>query len=193
MNFEGAVTWAFEFENQPYFAGFRVLASNGIPLPVLNVFRMFGLMGGQRIKTVSSEEMPLDQIMSQGANRPDVGALSSRQGNRVAVLIWHHYDEDVTGPSAAITLNLTNLPGGNRPVLAQQFRIDGTHSNAFSRWQAMGSPQAPSPEQRTELEQASDLSLLGSPTWHTPQAGSLSLTIDLPRQGVSLLLLEAAP
>ena len=193
VNFEGAVTWAFEFENQPYFAGFRVLASNGIPLPVLNVFRMFGLMGGQRIKTVSSEEMPLDQIMSQGANRPDVGALSSRQGNRVAVLIWHHYDEDVTGPSAAITLNLTNLPGGNRPVLAQQFRIDGTHSNAFSRWQAMGSPQAPSPEQRTELEQASDLSLLGSPTWHTPQAGSLSLTIDLPRQGVSLLLLEAAP
>ena len=46
VNFEGAVTWAFEFEDQPYFDGFRDLASNGIGKPVLNVFRMFGLMGG---------------------------------------------------------------------------------------------------------------------------------------------------
>ena len=30
VNFEGAVTWAFEFEDQPYFAGFRVLSTNGI-------------------------------------------------------------------------------------------------------------------------------------------------------------------
>ena len=54
VNFEGAVTWAFEFEDQPYFAGFRVLSTNGIPLPVLNVFRMFGMMGGQRLAVESS-------------------------------------------------------------------------------------------------------------------------------------------
>src|SRR5439155_7557151 len=41
VNLEGALTWAFEFEEQSYFAGFRVLATNGIDLPVLNVFRMF--------------------------------------------------------------------------------------------------------------------------------------------------------
>ena len=28
VNLEGALTWAFEFEDQPFFAGFRVLASN---------------------------------------------------------------------------------------------------------------------------------------------------------------------
>src|SRR5215218_3274888 len=49
VNLEGALTWAFEFEDQPFFAGFRVLASNGIDLPVLNVFRMFSLMGGRRL------------------------------------------------------------------------------------------------------------------------------------------------
>ena len=37
-----SVTWAFEFEDQPYFAGFRDLATNGIDKPVLNVFRMLG-------------------------------------------------------------------------------------------------------------------------------------------------------
>jgi xylan 1,4-beta-xylosidase len=30
VNLEGSLTWAFEFEDQPYFAGFRSLASNGI-------------------------------------------------------------------------------------------------------------------------------------------------------------------
>ena len=45
VNLEGALTWAFEFENTPYFAGFRALATNGIALPVFNVFRMFSRMG----------------------------------------------------------------------------------------------------------------------------------------------------
>ena len=49
VNLEGALTWAFEFEDQPYFAGFRALATNGIDLPVLNVFRMFSQMGGKRL------------------------------------------------------------------------------------------------------------------------------------------------
>jgi xylan 1,4-beta-xylosidase len=33
VNLEGALTWAFEFEDQPYFAGFRALASNSLDLP----------------------------------------------------------------------------------------------------------------------------------------------------------------
>lgn len=43
-NLQGILTWAFEFENQPYFEGFRSLAINGIDKPVLNFFRMAGLM-----------------------------------------------------------------------------------------------------------------------------------------------------
>ena len=48
VNLLGSVTWAFEFEDQPYFAGFRDLATNGIDKPVLNVFRMLGQMRGDR-------------------------------------------------------------------------------------------------------------------------------------------------
>ena len=42
VNLLGAVTWAFLFEDQPYFDGFRDLATNGIAKPVLNTFRMLG-------------------------------------------------------------------------------------------------------------------------------------------------------
>ena len=33
VNLEGALTWAFEFEDQPYFAGFRALAEHGPQTP----------------------------------------------------------------------------------------------------------------------------------------------------------------
>jgi len=85
VNLEGALTWAFEFEDQPYFAGQRVLASNGIDLPVLNVFRMFGKMGGQRVETKSAGETPLDVIVKDGVRgEPDVSALTSLEGKNSA-------------------------------------------------------------------------------------------------------------
>ena len=49
VNLLGAVTWAFLFEDQPYFDGFRDLATNGIAKPVLNTFRMLGQMRGNRV------------------------------------------------------------------------------------------------------------------------------------------------
>ena len=58
VNFLGAVTWAFEFEDQPYFAGFRELATNGLDKPVLNAFRMLGLLGNDRVKVTSSGALP---------------------------------------------------------------------------------------------------------------------------------------
>ena len=60
VNLVGAVTWAFEFEDQPYFDGFRDLATNGIDKPVLNVFRMLGMMTGDRLKVDTSGAAKLD-------------------------------------------------------------------------------------------------------------------------------------
>jgi len=51
---EGAVTWAFEFEGQPYFEGYRTLATNGIDKPILNLFRMAGMMRGDRVELQSA-------------------------------------------------------------------------------------------------------------------------------------------
>ncbi len=80
VNLQGALTWAFEFEDQPYFAGFRQLASNGIDMPVLNVFRMFSLMQGRQLPAKSSQQMSLDDILAKGVGGdPDVGVMATRQ------------------------------------------------------------------------------------------------------------------
>ena len=114
VNLEGALTWAFEFEDQPYFAGFRSLATNGIDKPVLNVFRMFSRMDGQRLTVESDGAVPLDAMLKSGVReKPDVSALAARSGKRITVLAWHYHDDDVPGPDAAVTLDLAGAPGGD--------------------------------------------------------------------------------
>jgi xylan 1,4-beta-xylosidase len=193
VNFEGAVTWAFEFEDQPYFAGFRVLSTNGIALPVLNVFRMFGMMGGQRVAVESSADVGLEAMRDHGVrSKPDVSALACIQDGRLSVLVWHFHDDDVPGPLAEVTLSLSNLADTGKPLLLQHFRIDQNHSNAYESWKRLGSPAGPTPEQYGELERSSHLSLLDSPEWVRPGNAALTLRFSLPRQGVSLIVLDGA-
>jgi xylan 1,4-beta-xylosidase len=191
VNLEGALTWAFEFEDQPYFAGFRVLASNGIDLPVLNVFRMFAKMSGQRLAVTSDQAVALDKILRDGVrDKPDVSALASLDRNRLCLLVWHYHDDDVPGPLAAVDLVLNGLPERTGEVRLQHYRIDRDHSNAFTAWQGMGSPQKPTPEQYAQLEKAGRLTLLSEPETLKVADARVALRLNLPRQAVSLLVLE---
>jgi xylan 1,4-beta-xylosidase len=192
INLEGAVTWAFTFEDQPYFAGFRQIASNGIPLPVFNVFRMYALMGPERVRAISSSEVPLETIVKVGVRAtPDVGVLASRAPGQVAIMVWHYHDDDVSGPDAAVTLALTGLPAGVGNATVTHYRIDQQHSNAYAEWRRMGSPIAPDPAQYAAMQQASELAMLqGSPSTLGLEGGKATLAFTLPRQGVSLLVVR---
>ncbi len=192
VNLEGALTWAFEFEDQPYFAGFRALASNGIDLPVLNVFRMFGRMGGERVQAQSSRAVPLEAIVRDGVRgQPDIAALASSEPGRLAILAWHYHDDDVPGPDAAVGLQLSGLPARDGNARLRHRRIDDRHSNAYAEWRRMGSPIAPNREQYNKLIKASMLQADGdSPETLPVRAGAAQLNFALPRQGVSLIVLE---
>lgn len=188
VNFEGAVTWAFEFEGQPYFDGFRDLATNGIDKPVLNVFRMFGMMSGQRLPVESSAAVSLADMVTSGVKaQADINAFASREERAIQVMAWNYHDDDLPAPAASVSLKIAGIPATVKRALVKHFRIDESHSNSYTTWQAMGSPQKPTPQQYAALEAAGQLQLLTSPQWMTPQKGSVDLTFVLPRQGVSLV------
>ncbi len=188
VNLLGSVTWAFEFEDQPYFDGFRDLATNGIAKPVLNVFRMLGQMGGQRVAVESTRAMSLTAIRDTGVTgKSDVNALASRQDRTASVLVWNYHDDDVPSPPAEVEVVVEGLPAGR--ALLHHYRIDAEHSNSYEAWKRMGSPQPPSAEQYKQLEKADQLQLLSSPEWVHPAKDRLTLRFDLPGQGVSLLRL----
>jgi xylan 1,4-beta-xylosidase len=191
VNLEGVLTWAFEFEDQPYFAGFRVLSTRGIALPVLNTFRMLGLMGGRRLPVESSADLGVESIRLHGVRRAaDVAALAGLLQRAASVLVWHYHDDDLPAADARVELSIKGLPPERGPVLVQHYRIDGEHGNAYEAWKRMGSPQEPDPVQLGALRRASRLETLGSSEWARVEAGTLTLRFPLPRQAVSLVTLR---
>jgi xylan 1,4-beta-xylosidase len=191
VNLEGALTWAFEFENQPYFAGFRALASNGLDLPVLNVFRLFAKMSGRRLAVESSAGLDAETIRARGVRgNPDVSALASLGKTNLCVMVWHYHDDDLPGPDASIELTLDNLPFQNGRARLTQYRIDADHSNSFEAWKRMGSPQSPAPAQYAQLEKAGQLAVFGAPEIVPVNNGRACFRLKLPRQAVALLVLN---
>jgi xylan 1,4-beta-xylosidase len=188
VNLLAMLTWAFEFEGKPYFDGYRTLATNGVDKPVLNVFRMAGLMRGNRVTAMSSGAIPLDSILTHSVRQtPDIDALATSATGQASVLIWNYHDDDVAAPGAAIAVSMKSIPLSVHRVLLQQYRIDDHHSNAYTVWKEMGSPQNPTPEQYAKLQAAGQLQLLDSPRWITPEKGEIKLDVQLPRMGLSLL------
>jgi xylan 1,4-beta-xylosidase len=188
VQLDGALTWAFTFVGQPWFAGYRQLATNGVDLPVLNVFRLFARLGAEQVNATSSNEIPLARIVSDGVrDRPDVGVLATRgQQGRVDVLLWHYQDDDVPGPSADVHVVLTGLaPGLERE--AHVWRVDRDSGNAFAEWLRMGSPASPSKQQIDQLISASHVTKRALQLAPRAHDGSVSLDRQLPLHSVELI------
>lgn len=191
INFMGAVTWAFEFEDQAPFAGFRELATNGIDKPVLNAFRMLGLLGGERLLGSSSAALPTEDVVVNGVRgKPDINAIAARRDHEVEILVWNYHDDEVPFPAAPIDVVINGLPVRITRGLVEHFRVDDEHSNAFEAWKEMGSPQSLSANQAERLQSAGQLQLLTSPLWVSIEKGTAHLQFTLPREGLSLVRLS---
>jgi xylan 1,4-beta-xylosidase len=187
-NIEGMLTWAFEFEDQPYFDGFRTLATNGIDKPVLNLFRMVALMQGARVQAESTAAVNIDDILREGVHdKSDVDALAAKSARNVSVLLWNYHDDDLAAPASPVNVTLTGLPANVKRVHLRHYRIDADHSNAWTAWKNMGSPQNPTPEQYASLKAAGQLQTLDPDRKLTAHRGRLDLSVILPREAVSLI------
>jgi len=185
-NIAGMLTWAFEFEGQPYFEGYRTLATNGIDKPIMNLFRMAGLMRGDRVELKSAGAVPLDAVLQDGVHdAPEIDGIATRDAREMSILVWNYHDDDVPAPASPVHITIAGAPAAR--VLVEHYRIDETHSNAYTAWKQMGSPQQPTAPQYAALEAAGQLQLLTSPQWLAAANGQVGLTFDLPRQAVSLL------
>ncbi|PPK88496.1 xylan 1,4-beta-xylosidase [Neolewinella xylanilytica] len=193
VNLLGAVTWGFEFEEQPWYAGFRDMATNGVDKPVLNTFRMFGMMAPTRV-AVDQEPLHYDaRMIVEGSVREetdDVNALASKGDGSATVLVWNYHDNDeLDVPATPVRVELSGFTEDG-PALLTHYRIDQAHSNSYTLFKEMGKPQPPSAKQIAALEAAGQLDLYGSPEWVEVRNGRVTVELVLPRQGISLLRWE---
>ncbi|HEX5424749.1 MAG TPA: hypothetical protein VFW94_14465 [Candidatus Acidoferrales bacterium] len=191
VNLQGSLTWAFTFPGQPYFYGYRSLATHEIDKPVLNAFRMFGMMASERVSAESSGQIRLDDLLKNSARtRPDVRAIATRGANSLSILVWNYNDDAAGGAPASISLRIDGLPHALSRVRATHYRIDAHHSNSYTVWKAMGSPQHPSPAQIARLKAAGRLQALSSPASIQTHDGQASLSFTLPREALSLIQID---
>jgi xylan 1,4-beta-xylosidase len=201
VTLQGAVTWAFEFEDQPLFAGFRELATSGnvggkpflIDKPVLNVFRLMGMMGGaagvQSLPVTSAGALPLDSVLSDSVRRaPDVEAVATRAHDHVDVLVWNYHDDDLATTAAAVSVMVRGVP--RTGVRVQQWLVDAAHGNAYTVWQQQGSPEQPTPVQLAAMQKAAMLEPLGGASAIATGGGLAEVKMMLARQGVALVRLS---
>jgi xylan 1,4-beta-xylosidase len=189
VNLEGVLSWSFEFEDQPWFAGYRQLSTNGVNLPVLNVFRMFAQLGPEQVAASSDAQAALESVIANGVRADaDVGVIATRTAaGKLALLLWHYHDDDVPGPDATVRVALDGLPK-RASRAATVSRVDGAHANAYAAWQAMGSPLAVNAMQYAALEKASEL--FAEPLVIEARGGRAQMALNLPRQGVALVIVE---
>ena len=185
VRLKGMVTWAFQFDDQPIFAGFRDLATDGIDKPVLNGFRALGLLGDERVEASSSD--PARDVAQDGVPKPVVEVLATRGKRQASVLLDHYRDDAVPTPDASVDLIVTGLPPDARKVTVERFRVDASHANAFTAWQKMGSPASPTPAQYRELEAAGRLRPDGAAQPMSVVAGRLQLRETVPIEGLEVV------
>ena len=174
VNLAGATSWSFEFEGQKWFDGFRDLATNGVDKPVLNVFRMYGMMRGNRVNVAAAGGVDMAESV-----------LAAADGHTMTVMLWNYSDDDLAGEAVKRVLRLKNIPA--KRVNVQRFGIDEEHSNAYTVWKKMGSPQDVNAAQYTVLEKAGGLQQVGMESAVAVVGGELSVPVSLPAHAVVLV------
>ncbi|MBC8472491.1 MAG: beta-xylosidase [Planctomycetes bacterium] len=194
VNLQGVLTWAFMFDGKDYFEGFRTLSTNGIHKPVLNAFKMLGMLQGRRIPLTSSGALGLEQILEKGIRyKPDIDGLAVATKESVQTLMWNYHDDMVKAAPASV--ELTIKAPKNNPTRARiaHYRIDVNHSNAYTRWLEFNSPQTLGPDTLARLHAAGELELLEPVRFCDVHNGKVKLNFSLPRYGVSLIGIRWGP
>jgi xylan 1,4-beta-xylosidase len=145
-------------------------------------------MGNERVEVTSSAALATEDVVRDGIREmPDINAIATRKKREVEILLWNYHDDDIPFPDAPINLVITGLPADAKRPLVEHFRVDSSHSDSFTAWKEMGSPQSPSEADYKRLESAGQMQLLNSPAWIDTKQGSVELKFMLPRQGLSLV------
>lgn len=188
-NFLGAVSWSFEFENQPWFYGFRDLATNGVDKPVLNVFRMLGMMTGTRLAAESNRMYPLEEVIKSSVRgtQSDIGVLATKDIKSAAVMVWNYHDDDKPGATEIAKVTIENIPVKKATLTI--YVIDKENSNSYEVWKKMGSPKNPSQQQISTLEKSGKLQSISAKKIKIA-SGKTMVPVQLERQAVALVKLD---
>jgi xylan 1,4-beta-xylosidase len=188
------LAWAFMFEGERCFEGTRAFSTQGIDKAVLNLFRLYAKLGGQRVKLISSKaQSPLEYADDHGSGQgAEIDGWAAVTGTgSLEVLLYCHEDTWNEQDEYAVSFTAANLPFGG-PVNVTHYRIDREHSNAYAEWVRQGRPDYPQAGQYDAIKARDGLELLHPPHRCEQADGKISLEFTMPVKSVSLISISAS-
>jgi xylan 1,4-beta-xylosidase len=161
--------WTFldVFEEQgvvkePFYGGFGLVATGGIPKPSYYAFQVLHRLGDQRIEN----------------NNPGVLVTKTSAGALV-IAVWNIPNPGSTGAPKTVKLEFKGVKPDSKVSIS---RVDEEHGNTLAVYQKMGKPRYPTESQVKELRERSQL-----PDPEEDKLSDGSLTLQLPVNGLAVL------
>jgi xylan 1,4-beta-xylosidase len=171
---DGMSFWTFSdvFEEngiarKPFYGGFGLIATGGIPKPAFNAFKLMHQLGSERLPVSSKSAL---------ATRKADGSL--------AFLLWNYTPARQPGSKKSFQVKLSGLEGARK---ARITRLDKQHGSSLSAWRALGEPDFPTREQQKQLQEAS---AMPPPVVQALEGSPPALQLELDEQALVLVEID---
>ena len=123
-----------------------------IEKPVFQAYRLLHKLGVY-------EDSSYGGIAASATNGVSLIATSDSTNDSMQILVYDHYVSTTqsSAPTDSIILTVNNIPWAPGPVHVEDFLVDTTHSNTYTRWVSQGKPAVPSNAQWDSLRLAANL------------------------------------
>jgi len=166
--------WTFSdvFDEQgvvktPFYGGFGLLASGGIPKPAFNAFALLHQLGEARFGDEAPQSL-----------------LTRRADGTLVLALWNYAEVGATAPTRRVQLRISHSEAHSASVQL----LDATHGNVQPEYERMGAPRYPTQRQLASLRAAATL----PPPSVRPLEDGNTLTVEIPSDGLLLVTLAAS-
>ena len=163
--------WAFSdvFEEQgvakkPFYGGYGLVATGGIPKAAYNDFALLHRLGTERL-----------------TEKPGPLIVTRRMNGTLAVAVWNYAPPGNGGSVRTYKISFEGLSGPHHAII---WTVDEHHGSPLATWKAMSEPNFPSPNQQEVLRQAAQLP---PPEIEEVAANGPAVTLELQPHALSLI------
>lgn len=192
------LAWAFMFPGERCFEGTRVFSTQGIDKAVLNMFRIYGQLGDEKLAFHSDGaeglgflkdfKRPAMSYTGEGEDTDVSGFAVHGKHGETQIIVYSHCNDRDQQADQVVHLTVEGLTASQ--VTVSHYRIDDQHSNAYAEWVRQGSPLYPKGEQYDAIKARDGLEKFCDDQTVTPRDGKLELSFPMPSHGVSFLTIQ---
>ena len=159
------------------FMGYRTLdTKNGFHKPVLNAYKL--------LYRLAPELVPVTIVPS---NR-HISAFATRDADRITIVVTNYQYDQIINNGISYPLNLSTQSQWKpeTKITVKHWRIDNTHSNSYSAFKEIGSPELPNQLEIDSVKKRMNLELMEPPK-HMMSRDLDKMKFELPCNAVSLI------